>query len=235
VSWQALLDFDDREGADGVVEADYGLVYLAWHRERYGGDPPSAATDRDGFVLTIPPAMPAADRAAWWTPGLEAYVRANLMAFRSLCRRLHNADTAPPRILAAEADRRFRWHLAQCALVPLTDVHGPLSADTFAGVDVTVRAPDPTGWKEVEPTGGRCPVRGFALIAPGWCRAFGSLVVAELAPRCIRCGDLLARTPTGRRSTRQMCPRCAFATWERQLPVEVRRERWRIAKKRRGR
>ncbi|MFO0848373.1 MAG: hypothetical protein U0871_07440 [Gemmataceae bacterium] len=171
--------------------------------------------------------MPDADAAQWWTDGLERYWLANVKAFRSLARRLHGAEIAPAKIADAEADRRFRWHLARCQFVPLTAGRGPITADSYLGLDPSVPAPRPGEWDQIEPAGGPCPARGFALLLPDCTRWFVELVIDDLAPRCQRCGESFGRTATGKLSRRLLCSTCAFRQWEQDLSSEARRERWR--------
>lgn len=140
------------------------------------------------------------------------------------------------KITAAEADRRFRWHLDRCRPVPVVAPPGAvLGRDTYHGLDLETTPASRNEWGTLADHPGPWPRLEWVRARQFWVGAFASLVIDDLAPRCLRCGALLPNTPAGRRSRRARCERCTFQLWEARLTPDQRRERWREAKRERRR
>ena len=234
--WEELLDgrYGHLDWDLETVDAAEQVVWDKWIQTTHPEFDP-VVSGAGPLVLHVPPEMTDQDRAEWWSPALGIYWVNNAWALRSVAHRLKGYGTAVRKIGAAEADERFRWHLARCYPVPAAVGPGPLTARTYTGLGLEVSKPRPSEWAELSDHPGPWPERGFAACRTFWVYAFGSLVISDLAPRCQGCEAYLANTETGRRSTRRYCPKCAFQAWDSKQSPEDRRARWRQSKRKQRR
>ncbi|HYH66502.1 MAG TPA: hypothetical protein VD866_17545 [Urbifossiella sp.] len=238
MSWRQLAEDDPESGRDDLESEAFAYDYVTWdwyqEQERRHPPPPSPP---GSWIMSVAASMPAGIESQRWTEALFVYWERNAMAFFSLVDRLKGfkARKSVP-ITAAEADRRFRWHLAKCRPVPLVaPTEALLSQDTYHGLDLNPTPVARGEWDELGDHLGPWPRLGWKRARQFWVKAFASLVIDDLAPRCQRCEVLLPNTPSGRRSRRAHCERCTFQLWDAKLTPDERRARWREAKQHRRR
>jgi hypothetical protein len=170
-------------------------------------------------------------RPTWWTPRARENWGRNLLALRSLARRLKGRRLRHPAPKGEDHDREadavaFGYLGLMHPSVHVKDESpGVLTASNFLGVRLS-----PTVVLDGRRTAffedpAHFWFNDFDFF---WQVVFHSLLVGSGPATCQECGALLGdTTPKNRPKKQRLCDRCRWRRWRKKQPAEKMRARWR--------